>query len=430
MDGTAVNLRRATYHLWTFTASKMIGSFGAQIYSFAVSFYILQLTGSATSFAANLICSLLPRTVMGPFAGYLADTYSRKRIVIIAQAVSTAAIVTLLAFSFSGLSLPAIYSTTVVLSLASTFSGVAFTSSITGLVDEDRVQRAMSLNQMSISLSAIASPAVAGVLYGFVEMPVFLMLYAGASLLAVLLESTMDFTLFAVRAEKAADAPKEKMLDSMKAGLVYARLQPLLMAMIWVALLVNFLFGAVTVGYSFILIEKLKILPEHFGLIEGATAVGALLMSVYLAARKPFKSPLLVSKWGILGLGLQMSLLALPLLILLPYGGMFGFYAVLAFISGSVIPLINTPLQVYMMKLIEDDYKGRVFSILETMAMALMPLGMVLFGFLYDVLPAPWILFGSSMLLIMTVFILLRASVLKSVSEHAAVLPAKPAADQ
>ncbi|WJY27611.1 MFS transporter [Sporosarcina trichiuri] len=431
MDGTSVKLRRATYHLWTFTASKLIGSFGAQIYSFAISFYILQLTGSATSFAANLICSILPRTLLGPFAGYVADTYSRKRVVITAQVVSTAAIIVLMGISILyGLSLPAIYGTTVVLSIASTFSGVAFTSSITGLVDEDRVQRAMSMNQMSISLSAIASPAVGGLLYGFVDMPVFLMLYAGASLLAVLLESTMDFTLFAVRAEKAEGAPKEKMLDSMKAGVAYARLQPLLMAMIWVALLVNFLFGAVSVGYSFILIEKLKILPEHFGLIEGATAVGALLMSVYLAARKPFKSPLLVSKWGILGLGIQMSLLALPLLILLPYGGMFGYYAILALISGSVIPLINTPLQVYMMKLIEDDYKGRVFSILETMAMALMPLGMVLFGFLYDVLPAPWILFGSSILLILTVFVLLRASVLKSVSEPAVSLPIETAADQ
>lgn len=69
-----------------------------------------------------------------------------------------------------------------------------------------------------------------------------------------------------------------------------------------------------------------------------------------------------------------------------------------------------------MMKLIEDDYKGRVFSIVETMAMALMPLGMVLFGFLYDVLPASWILISSSVFLILTVFILLRASVIRQVT--------------
>lgn len=306
LDTTVKKLKRATYHLWTFTASKMISAFGAQIYAFAISFYILQLTGSATSFAANLICSILPRTLMAPFAGYVADTYSRKRIVIIAQIVSSMAILGLLAIYWTyGLSLPAIYSTTVVLSIASTFSGIAFTSSITGLVDEERIQKAMSLNQMSVSFAAIGSPAVGGILYGAVPMPVFLVLYASASILATVLESTMEFNLFAKRKVKEEGAVKEKMLDSMKAGLAYARLQPLLMAMIWVALLVNFLFGAVTVGYSFILIEKLKILPAHFGLIEGGMAVGMLLMSIYIAARKPFSSPLHVSKWGIAAMGIH-----------------------------------------------------------------------------------------------------------------------------
>ena len=68
-----------------------------------------------------------------------------------------------------------------------------------------------------------------------------------------------------------------------------------------------------------------------------------------------------------------------------------------------------------MQKMIDDDYKGRVFSILETMAMALMPLGMVLYGFLYDIFPAQWILIGSSMLLILvTRLFLARPSVVRA----------------
>jgi MFS transporter, DHA3 family, macrolide efflux protein len=68
---------------------------------------------------------------------------------------------------------------------------------------------------------------------------------------------------------------------------------------------------------------------------------------------------------------------------------------------------------VWMQKMIDDDYKGRVFSILETMAMALMPLGMVLYGFLYDIWPAQWILIGSSALLIGVVLVLARPSVIR-----------------
>ncbi|MBE1555156.1 MFS transporter [Sporosarcina limicola] len=407
-----LKLKKATYHLWTFTISKLISSFGAQVYAFAVSFYILQLTGSATSFATNLICSILPRTIMAPFAGYAADNYSRKTIVITAQIATTLAIGGLLIVSLtSGLSLIAIYVTTVVISITSTFSGVTFSSSVTGLVDEGRIQKAMSLNQMSISFAAIGSPAVAGLLYGTVSMPTFLIMYMTASIIGVFLESTMNFKLFAKRKEAIAGEPKESMLQSMKAGLAYLKLQPTIMAIIWISLFINFLFGAFMVGHSFILIEKMKMASEHFGFIEGASAVGMLLMSIYLSMRKEVKFPLLVAKRGVIGMALIMGGIALPLIIHMSYYGMFAYYATLMFGFGLTVIIVNTPLQVMMQKMIDDDYKGRVFSILETMAMALTPLGVVIYGFLYDIFPAEWILIVSSLLLIGVVLVLARPSV-------------------
>lgn len=409
-----LKLKRATYHLWTFTISKLIGSFGAQVYAFAVSFYILQVTGSATSFAMNLICSILPRTLIAPFAGYIADKYSRKVIVITAQITSSFAIAGLLAVSVSsGLSLVAIYATTVILSIASTFSGIAFSSSITGLVDEARIQKAMSLNQMSISFAAIGSPAIAGFLYGTVSMPVFLIMYLIASIIAVILESTMNFKLFAKRKEVVEGEAKEPMWQSMKAGISYLKQQPILMALIWISLFVNFLIGAYQVGYSFVLINELKMLPQHFGLTEGAFAVGMLLLSIYLSVRKEVKYPLLVSKRGILILGVLMGGIGLPLILSMQYGVMIGFYIFLMFNFGATIIIVNTPIQVMMQKMIDDDYKGRVFSIVETAAMALMPLGVVIFGFLYDIFPAQWILIISSLLLIGAVLVLARPSVVR-----------------
>ncbi|QED46514.1 MFS transporter [Cytobacillus dafuensis] len=410
----ANKLKKATYHLWTFTISKLISSFGSQVYTFAISFYILQMTGSATSFATNLICNVLPRTLVSPFAGYAADKYSRKMIVIIAQIGTTIAIGGLLVVSLtSGLSLAAIYVTTIILSLTSTFSGVTFTSSISGLVDGARIQKAMSMNQMSISFASIGSPAVGGLLYGAVSMPVFLIIYMIASSIAVILESTMNFNLFANRKKKVEGERKESMWQSMKAGFSYLKLQPLIMAMIWIALLVNFLFGAFEVGYSFILIEKLKIASNHFGFTQGALAVGMLLMSIYFSVRKEVRFPFLVSKRGIMCMGMLMGGVAIPLLVTMPYTIIFSYYAILMFAFGVMIIIVNTPLQVFMQKQIDDDFKGRVFSILETMAMALMPLGMVLYGVLYDVIPAQWVLFLSSAVLIGVVLILARPSVVR-----------------
>ncbi|WP_313891894.1 MFS transporter [Psychrobacillus sp.] len=408
-----LKLKRATYHLWTFTISKLVSNFGAQVYAFAISFYILQQTGSASSFALNLICSILPRTLAAPFAGYAVDRYSRKMIVIVAQIATSLAIGGLLIVSLAAdLSLVAIYTTTVILSLTSLFSGVAFTSSITGLVDEARIQRAMSLNQISISFAAIGSPAVGGLLYGAVSMPVFLVMYLVASIIAVILESTMNFNLFAKRKEVVEGEEKEPMLQSMKAGFTYLMKQPILKVVIVISLFINFLFGAFQVGYSFILIEKLKMDPQHFGFTEGAFAIGMLLMSIYFSARKELKYPFFVSKWSIVVLGILMGAVALPLVVSMSGVVTTGFYILLMFVFGASLIITNTPLQVEMQKMIEDDYKGRVFSIMETFAMALMPLGMVLFGFLYDVLPAEGILMVSGLLLIVVVLVLLRPSVI------------------
>lgn len=407
-------LKRASYHLFTFTISKIISSFGAQVYAFAISFYILQLTGSATSFATNLICNLLPRALVAPLAGYAADKYSRKKIVIISQLVTTLAIIGLLFVSMTyGLSLIAIYTTTVVLSIATSFTGVTFTSSITGLVDENRIQRAMSLNQISMSFAAIGSPAVGGLLYGTVSMELFLGMYIVASIIAVLLESTMNFNLFSNRKAKEESEQKETMWESIKAGITYLKTKQVLMTMIWISLIINFLFGAFEVGYSFILIEKLKLESQHFGFTQGAFAIGMLLFSIYFSIRKEVKFPFLVSKRGIVGLGVIMGAMAVPLLISLSYWSVFVYYFVAMFTFGSMIIVVNTPIQVMMQKMIDDDFKGRVFSILESMAVALMPLGMIIFGYLYDVLPGQYILITSAVILIGVVLVLARPSVVR-----------------
>lgn len=410
----AQKLKRGSYHLWTFMTSKLISTFGANVYSFAISFYILQLTGSATNFALNLICSILPRTIAAPFAGYVADNFSRKRTIILAQAASVLAIAGLLTVSLmNGLSLTAIYITTCLLSLTSTFSGITFTSSISGLVDENRIQKAMSLNQMSISLASIVAPALGGVLYGAVSIPVFLIIYLIASLVALILDSTMNFQLFAKRSHvPVTGQEKEKLWVSMKEGFAYLKTKPVIQTIIFIALFINFFFGSFQVGYSFVLIEKLGMKSEHFGILEGAFAVGMLLLSVYLTIRKEIKYPLITAKYGIIGLALVIGGIAVPLLVPFSYQAMFVFYLILMLAIGSFLTIINTPIGVMMQKSVDDDFKGRVISILETMAQVLMPLGTVIYGFLYDWVAAEWVLFISAGIIIGIALFMLRPSVI------------------
>ncbi|WP_416143985.1 hypothetical protein [Planococcus koreensis] len=38
-------IHKATYHLYTFTISKLISTFGSSVYTFGISLYVLALTG-------------------------------------------------------------------------------------------------------------------------------------------------------------------------------------------------------------------------------------------------------------------------------------------------------------------------------------------------------------------------------------------------
>lgn len=408
--------KRAIYHLWTFVSSKLIATAGSQIYTFAISLYILHLTGSSMSFAVNMLCNILPRTIVAPFAGSIIDRYPRKIIAITAQTVTTMAIGGLLLYSITmGLSLPAIYTTSCILSITSMFASNAFTSSLTGLIDETRIQKASSLNQIAISIAQIASPAIGGILFGLVSMSVFLTIYLIASLIAVILDSTMNFTLF--EKERDKQEKKESVFQSLKEGLNYVRLQPLLMTIISISLIVNFIFTAFNVGFPFIVNTKLHMPSVQFGIVEGAFAVGMLLLSIYLSFGKEFKQPLSVSKMGIFTLGLLVIAAAVPMLIPFTSLSVFIYYFVLMFIFGAVNILVNIPIMVLMQKKIANEYKGRVFTILETFAMGMMPVGTLLFGVLYDYVPAQWVLIVAGSMLIVSVLVLARPSIIEKANE-------------
>lgn len=413
MNETA-KLKQGTYHLYTFTISKLISTFGSSVYAFGISLYVLALTGSASSFAINLICSILPRTLLAPFGGYIADNYSKKTIVILAQLASALSVGGLLIYStYDGLSLAAIYTTTAVLSVSSMFASVTFTSSIANLIDPDRIQKAMGFNQSAIAVATIGGPVVGGILFGFVSMNVFLILQVAAYLVAVALESTMNFKLFTNRTAETIGVPKKSIAAGMKEGFVYLRSNRVMMVIVTVAVGINFFFSALMIGLPFIAVQELKIEATHFGFIEAMIAVGMLLASIYFSVGKEVKFPLRFSKRGILAMSVLLAALALPLMIEFSYTATVVYFLMLMLIFGVTNVVVNTPIGVMMQKDVEEEYRGRVFGILESMAMAMMPLGYLLFGLLYDTVPAEYVVIGSSICLIVLTNYMMRPSILK-----------------
>lgn len=406
----AMKIKKASYHLYTFLVSKLISSLGANVYAFGISMYILSMTGSAFSFAANMIFSIVPRTILAPFAGAIGDRVPRKILVIGGQVGEALAICGLLAYSLMfGLSVPAIYCTTLIYTIFATFSSIAFSASIGNLVDEGRMQKAMSFNQLSYSVAGIGGPIVGGMLFGFVSMEIFLVINILALLMTATLEATMNFNLYK---KEVTEEVKEKMLETLREGIRYVKKKPIVKSILLTSLWLNLFFCCINVGGSFIMLEELKLKPQHIGFVEASGAIGMLITAIYFASRSNVKNPLLFSKRAILGMSLLIAVFALPLVISMSYATILGFYMVAFTVFAGLGVLTNTPIGVLLQTSVDEAYRGRVFGLLEMMAMGMMPLGTVIYGLLFDYVPAEYLFFASSAILIVVTCICINKKVL------------------
>lgn len=409
----ALKLKKATYHLWTFTVSKMISILGANVLTFGISLYILKMTGSATSFAVNMVCSILPRVILSSIAGLMADRYSKKMIILLSQGCTVLLMVGLLIYGYTyGITVTSIYIVTALYSITSTFNSVTFSSSIACLVDESRIQKAMSFNQMSMSIAAIGGPAIGGMLYGLASIEVFLMVHMTAYIVAFILEATMDFKLYS----KGTDEEKRTgMFQSLKEGFQYAKTKKAVFTILWVSLWINLFFSAINVGGTFILVEVLKVKSQHIGIIESAGAVGMLVTSIFLSTRNQLKYPLLQSKRFVLLMAVTLGFTTIPLWITFSYQINFIYFIVIFFSFSAFGVLVNTPIGVMLQTEVEESFRGRIYGLLEAVAMAMMPFGTMIYGLLYDRVEPQWVLLGSCLILLVITTYMMRSSVVKQI---------------
>lgn len=421
MDGVrelidAQQMKKSTYNLMIFTVSKMISAVGANILAFGISLYILKMTGSATSFAINMICTILPRILLSPVVGYMADTFSKKKIIIISQVMIVMTIIGLLIYSeINGLTITAIYIMTVFYSIFGAFSGITLTASIGSLIAPNKIQKAMSLNQTAVSIAAIAAPIIGGFLFGTVSIEVFLIIQITAYTLSTILDSTMNFNLFST-VEEGLKKEKVSMLVSMKSAVSYVSKSVTLKSVMILSLWLNLFFSAISVGSAFILVEKLKLNSIDVGWVEAAGASGMLLASLYFTFRKKIENPIWFSKNSLIALSLSIVLMAVPLIYPIVNYTLLVIYCMGAFmIQTAMMIFTNIPIGIMFQKTIVEEFRGRVFALMDSMAMAMMPIGSLIYGVLYDLIDAQYVIVCTSVILLALTLGLLRPRVLNQI---------------
>jgi len=330
-----------------FWFARICSGFGFQMLSVAVGWQIYAITGRALDLGLIGLVQFFPSVMLALPAGHVADQFERRRIVMLGQIVDMLAIVALAVISLMHLAHEATILVLVfVIGVAKAFEFPALQSMLPALVPSSVLSRAMAASQSAGQAAMIMGPAVGGLLYvagAGVVYSVCAVLY----LIAVLLMARMRY-------EQAQPKREPATLKTLFAGVHFIRRRPDVLGVISLDLFAVLLGGATALLPIFAK-DILHTGPWGLGLLRAAPAVGALLMSLWLARHTMERRVGPIMFASVAGFGVATLVFALSKVLWLSIIALFalGAFDMVSMVIRGALVQLDTP----------DDMRGRVSAV-------------------------------------------------------------------
>jgi Major Facilitator Superfamily len=343
--------------------ASLVSLLGDGVVLVALSFAVLDLTGSATDLGLVLASETVALAAGLLAGGVVADRVGRRRVMVAADLVRLVSQAVIGVLLVSGRATVAeIAVSQALLGAASGFFNPAF-SGLLPLVAGERLQQANALRGMAMACGSIAGPAIAGVLVVATSPGVALLIDAGSYGASALL-------LVCVRPVNAPRGSPTRFLVDLREGFSEVRARTWVWSVIAVFAVTN------TVGAAFPVLGAVIAKQDLGGAgawaaILAFRAAGGLIAGIALLRIGP-RRPLLIAVRVALLSALPMFLLALgaPLVLILPAALIMG-------VSGMVF---NTLWETTLQQHIPAGARSRVSSYDWFGSVAFTPLGFVLIG--------------------------------------------------
>jgi MFS family permease len=249
--------------------------FSSQIAVVAVGWQLYALTDSALALGAVGLVQFVPTALLTFAAGHVADRYDRKRMVQICQIAEGLTAVFLAWGSFAGwLNAAEIFAAVMVFGAATAFESPAAAALLPAVAPEGMLQRATALSTAAFQAAMISGPALGGFAYAVAPGVPYAVMAAFWLLAGILIG--------AIRLERALTAKEMPALADLFAGVKFVRRNPAILGTLSLDLFAVLLGGA-TALLPIYARDILHTGPWGLGVLRGAPAVGALLMTAVLA---------------------------------------------------------------------------------------------------------------------------------------------------
>lgn len=385
---------------------KITSLIGSNMQSFALSLFVLSTTGSATKFASILAIALIPQLLLGPFAGVIVDWFYRKNILIVLDLIS-GIVVTIFAISYfitGEISLTNIYILVIILSLISTIDSPTLQTIIPTITKKEDLVEANALNSLLMSIGSVISPAIAALAYGSLGLKGVFIINSISFFLSALSEV---FLVIPRNAKKREKLSFNSFIGEFKEGIGFIVKRKEIINIVTLAIILNFTFGSLTVGSTYISKIILKVSDFQYGIVDSVGVIGMIVASFLIgwlskknSIGKNLYSSLLISSavlssYAIVAfksfVEIENSIIYLYLLMLL-----------ITFVICLYIGLANTFINIYFQYIVLLEFMGRVSTVMGTGCMIAMPLSNMIYGYLFDKISVSNIFLISSVIMVIT----------------------------
>lgn len=385
-----------------FLSSQTISLFGSSLVQYAIMWYITLTTESGMMMTLYIICGFIPTFLLSPVAGVWADRYNRKMLIIIADGLI--AIATLILAIFFLMGFDAIWLLFVMAAIRAFGTGIqtpAVGAILPQIVPKDKLTKVNGANGSIQAVIMFVSPMASAALFAMTSIEIIFFIDVITAAIAIV--TLLAFVKISVH-EKAAEKQTTSYFRDFKEGLQYVNNHDFLKKF--------FLFFA----FFFVLMAPAAFLTplqvaRSFGddlwrltAIEIAFSIGMMAGGGMIAAWGGFQNKVKTMTFASLIMGAcTIALGIVPI---------FWIYLVFMALFGVAMPIFNTPTTVILQEKIEEDFLGRVFGVMGMISTSMMPIGMLIFGPIADMIKIEWLLVGTGIFIIILAVFLGRNKVL------------------
>lgn len=355
-----------------FLTAQTISLFGSSLVQYAIVWYITLTTSSGLMLTLSTLCGFVPQIVISLFAGVWIDRYDRKKLIILSDSLIALSTLALAIAFFAGKG--SVWLLLAVLMVRAAGTGVqspAVNAMLPQLVPQEHLMRISGINSTLQSIMMLLSPAVSGAVLSVAPLEATLLIDVVTAVIGV------GITVF-IRVppyQRSAEAPGSVLAEA-GAGLRYLRENTFVRRLLLFQLVFFFLIS--NTAFMTPLLVSRTFGAEVWRLTAGemtysvGMVLGGLLLAVWGGRKQHMHTMLLAGMaYGVLMLGLGLS-------------RVFWIYLVCNVLIGIASPFYNAPVTVSIQERVEPHMHGRVFSLLQIANSCALPLGMVLFGPLAD----------------------------------------------